>query len=78
VVCEESALTVDGLIYTRDGMAVGPKAFVDPIGAMYHDTRGSSTASFTSNDATIVLRFDPLALTAFGRGIAVLSWQELR
>ena len=51
---------------------------MDQIGAVYHDTRGTSAASFTSNDATIVLWFDPLALTAFGRGISVLSWQQLR
>ncbi len=78
VVCEESTLTVDGLIYTQDGMAVKSRASVDQIGAMYHGTRGFSNASFSTNDATIVLRFDPLALTPFGTGIAIVSWQQLR
>ncbi len=77
VVCEESRLTVDGLIYTQDGMAIGPRASVDQVGAMYHGSRGTSNASFTSNNATIVLRFDPLALSAFGRGIAIVSWQQV-
>ncbi len=77
VVCEEGALAVDGLIYTQDGMAVEPGASVDQVGAMYHNNRGTSNASFTSKDAMVVLRFDPLALTAFGQGIAILSWQQL-
>ena len=78
VVCEESRLVVDGLIYTQDGMAIAPQASVDQVGAMYHNSRGSSNASFTSRDATVVLRFDPVALTAFGKGLAVVSWQQLK
>jgi hypothetical protein len=78
VLCEVAALTVDGLIYTQDGMAVKSRASVDQIGAMYHGTRGFSNPSFSTNDATIVVRFDPLALTPFGTGIAIVSWQQLR
>ncbi len=71
-------LTADGLIYTADGMAVGPQATVDLIGAMYHDNRGTSNASFSNQNSTLVVRFDPLALSAFGRGIALTSWQRVR
>ena len=77
VLCAGSTLTVDGLIYTQDGMAIGPGAFVDQVGAMYHNSRGTSNPSFLIQDATVVLRFDPLALSAFGTGIATLSWQQL-
>jgi hypothetical protein len=78
VLCGESTLTVDGLMYTQDGIAIEPGAFVDQIGAMYHDNRGTPNPSFTSRDATLVLRFDPLALSTFGTGIGTLSWQQLR
>ncbi len=78
VVCQESTLTVDGLIYTQDGMAIGPKAFVDHIGAMYHDNHGTPHSSFSLMDGTVVLRFDPLALSVFGHGVAMISWQQLR
>jgi len=71
-------LTVDGLVYTADGMVVGPGAVVDQIGAMYHNNRGTANPSFASRDATVALRFDPLALSAFGRGLAILSWQQLK
>jgi len=70
-------LTVDGLIYTADGMDIEPGAFVDQIGAMYHNNRGTSNSSFTTQDAALVLRFDPLALSVFGNGISILSWQQL-
>ena len=78
VLCNGSTLTVDGLVYTRDGMAVHPRALVDQVGAMYHDTGGTGNDSFSVRDATVVLRFDPLALSAFGKGIAILSWQQVR
>lgn len=77
VMCEGSTLVVDGLIYTQDGMVIQPRASVDQIGAMYHNNRNTPNPSFTTQDATIVLRFDPLALSTFERGTAVLSWQEL-
>ncbi len=77
VLCEGSRLTVDGLVYTQDGMAVHPRASVDQVGAMYHDSRGTGAPSFSAQDAIVVLRFDPLALSAFGTGIAILSWQQL-
>ncbi len=77
VMCEGSTLAVDGLVYTQDGMAVEPGAFVDQVGAMYHNNRGTGNPSFTTRDATVVLRFDPLALSAFGKGAAILSWQQL-
>lgn len=71
-------LTVDGLIYTADGMAIGPGASVDHIGAMYHGNRGTPNPSFMSENATVVLRFDPLALSVFGTGLSILSWQQLK
>ena len=77
VMCNGSTLVVDGLVYTEDGMVVLPRAAVDQVGAMYHNNRGTSNASFTTRDATVVVRFDPLALTVFGKGMAVVSWQEL-
>lgn len=77
VLCDGSTLAVDGLIYTQDGMAVHSQASVDQVGAMYHDSRGTGAPSFSAQDATVVLRFDPLALSPFGTGIAILSWQQL-
>ena len=77
VLCEGSTLVVDGLVYTQDGMAVHSRAFVDQVGAMYHNNRGTANPSFSTQDATVVLRFDPLALSVFGTGIAILSWQQL-
>ncbi len=77
VLCEGSMLTVDGLVYTHDGMTIHPQAYVDQVGAMYHDSRGAANPSFSAQDATVVLRFDPLALSAFGQGVAILSWQQL-
>jgi hypothetical protein len=77
VMCEGSRLVVDGLVYTQDGMALEPRASVDQVGAMYHNNRGTPNPSFTTQDATVVVRFDPLALTVFGKGIAMLSWQQL-
>ena len=77
VLCEGSSLTVDGLVYTQDGMAVEPGARVDQVGAMYHNNRGTPNPSFMTQDATVVLRFDPLALSALGTGIAMLSWQQV-
>ena len=71
-------LTVDGLVYTADGMVVGSGAVVDQIGAMHHNNRWTANPNFASQDATAVLRFDPLALSAFGRGLAILSWQQLK
>ncbi len=78
VVCGGSTLIVDGLVYTQDGMAVGPRAFVDQVGAMYHNNRGTPNPSFTNTDATVVLRFDPLALSIFRKGLAILSWRQLQ
>jgi cell division septation protein DedD len=77
VLCEGSVVAVDGLVYTQDGMAVHARANVDQVGAMYHNNRGTANPSFSAKDATVVLRFDPLALSVFGRGVAILSWQQL-
>ena len=77
VVCGGSTLVVDGLLYTQDGMVVEPQASVDQVGAMYHNNRGTLNPSFLNQDATVVLRFDPLALSAFGQGLAILSWQRV-
>ena len=77
MLCEGSTLTVDGLVYTQDGMAIEPGVRVDQVGAMYHNNRGTPNPSFMTQDATVVLRFDPLALSALGTGIAMLSWQQV-
>jgi hypothetical protein len=77
VMCEGSTLVADGLVYTEDGMMIRPRAFVDQVGAMYHNHRNTSHPSFTARDATVVVRFDPLALSVFGTGLATLSWQQL-
>lgn len=79
VLCGGTAqrLVVDGLVYTADGMAMLHGASVDQIGAMYHNSRGTSQTSFVNEDATLALRFDPLALSVFGKGVAILSWQQL-
>ncbi len=72
-------LTVDGMLYTADGMFVGSQATVDVIGAMYHQYRASGNASYTNNNATVVVRLNPLALRAVGSGISeFLSWQQLK
>jgi hypothetical protein len=70
-------LIVDGLVYTQDGMAVEPRAYVDQVGAMYHNNAGTANPSFSNQNATVVLQFDPLALGVFGTGISILSWQQL-
>jgi hypothetical protein len=77
ILCPGTTLTVDGLVYTEDGMTVESGAFVDQIGAMYHSNRGTPNPSFATENATVVVRFDPLALGVFGRGIAILSWQQV-
>ena len=77
VLCEGSALVVDGLVYTQDGMVIEPRALVDQVGAMYHNHRATLNASFRARDATVVVRFDPIALSTFGTGLATLSWQRL-
>jgi hypothetical protein len=77
VVCTGGSLVVDGLVYTQDGMALGPTAHVDQVGAMYHNNNGTPNPSFINDNAIVVLRFDPLALSVFGQGIAILSWQQL-
>lgn len=46
VMCEGSGLVVDGLVHTRDGMAVGPHASVGQVGAMYHGTANMAKPSF--------------------------------
>lgn len=71
-------LTVDGLLYTEDGIAIGAQATVDQIGAMYHNNRRTSNPSLSNNNATVVLRFDPLSLRGVGSGIAILSWQQVK
>ncbi|MGQ0550235.1 MAG: hypothetical protein ACT4PY_11280, partial [Armatimonadota bacterium] len=64
--------------YTADGMALGAQATVDQIGAMYHSNRGTANSSFRNQNATVVVRFDPLALSAFRTGISLVSWQQIR
>ena len=77
VVCERSKLVVDGLVYTQDGMTIESQASVDQIGAMYHNNRGTPNPSFTNANGIVVLRFDPLALSAFETGMTTISWQQL-
>ena len=45
---------------------------------MYHNNRGTANPSFINDNATVVLRFDPLALSAFGKGLGVVSWRQLQ
>jgi len=77
VLCGDTKLVADGLIYTQDGMVIEPTAYIDQVGAMYHNNRGTSNPSFALDDATFVLRFDPLALSVFGTGLSIVSWQQL-
>jgi hypothetical protein len=63
------------MLYTADGMDIGRGAVVDHVGAMYHGSRGTARPGFSIADTTVVLRFDPLALTVFGTGLSVLPWQ---
>ncbi len=78
----QSKFTADGLVYTSDGMEVGPQSLVDLIGAMYHNTANNLRASFINNNGTTVIRYDPLAGTRLGSaseiGVKILSWQQLR
>jgi hypothetical protein len=53
------------------------QASLDQVGAMYHNNRGTSNPNFPTQDASVVVRFDPLALGVFGTGISILSWQQL-
>lgn len=71
-------LIVDGMVYTVDGMSIGPQATVDNIGAMYHNNRFARNPSFSNQNATVVIRFDPLAFRIVGLGISVVSWQQLK
>ena len=68
---------VDGRVYTRDGMTIGPHASVDQVGAMYHGTTNTASPSFVMQDTQVVIRLDPLVLNVFGVGIALASWQQL-
>jgi hypothetical protein len=72
------ALIGDGLIYTADGMAIERGASLEQIGAMYHANRGTPNPGMIIENATVVVRFDPLALTAFRKGLSILSWQQLK
>ncbi|MDQ7848999.1 MAG: hypothetical protein QN152_05560 [Armatimonadota bacterium] len=78
----QSKFTADGLVYTSDGMEVGPQAMVDLIGVMYHNTANHTRPSFLNNNGTTVIRYDPLAASRLssgaGIGVTVLSWQQLR
>lgn len=72
------ALTGDGLIYTADGMAIERGASLEQVGAMYHGNRGTPNPGVIIENATVVVRFDPLALTVFRKGLSILSWQQLK
>lgn len=71
-------LILDGLLYTADGMFIGSQGPLDQVGAMYHENRGTSNPSYTNQNSTVVVRFDPLALSIFNSGIALVSWQQLK
>lgn len=78
-----SRLEADGLVYTSDGMEVNPNAFVDLVGAMYHGSADGSIPSFRNKNATVVIRFSPLATTPLRAnsgaiGVKILSWQQMR
>jgi len=78
----QQKLVADGLIYTSDGLDIGAQALVDIIGAMYHNTTNNTRPSFESNNATTVIRYDPLAgsrlASAPAIAVTILSWQQLR
>jgi len=83
IVCGGSnqLLIADGMLYTQEGLFVGSSGTVDLIGALYNDNRSGispSSPSFTNQNATIVVRFDPLSLSFFRSGLAIVSWQQLR
>jgi len=71
-------LIADGMLFTADGMFIGAQGSLDLIGAMYHEHRDPSNPSYTNQNSTVVVRFDPLALSIFQSGIAIVSWQQLR
>ena len=79
----------DGLLLTADGMFIGSQASIDLVGGMYNDNRGfidalgrwqpSGNPSYSNNNSTVIVRFDPLAFGVFpGSGIYIVSWQQLR
>lgn len=78
----QQKLVVDGLLYTSDGIDIGPQAMVDLIGAMYHNTTNNTRPSFESTNATTVIRYDSLAgsrlASAPAIAVTILSWQQLR
>lgn len=78
----QQKFVADGLVYTADGMEIGPQALVDLIGAMYHNSPDNVRPSFENQNAAVVIRYDPLAGTrlgsASGIGVTILSWQQLR
>lgn len=71
-------LIADGLLYAADGQFIGSGATLDLIGGMYLNNRGTSNPSYTNQNATVVVRFDPLSLSVFKTGIAIVSWQQLK
>jgi hypothetical protein len=72
-------LVADGLVHTSDGMAINSQATVDVIGAMYHGNRATANPSFTNQNATLVVRFDPQAIVGpVNKGISLVSWQQLK
>ena len=72
-------LTADGLLFTADGVFIGSQASIDLVGGMYNDNRGTSNPSYSNENSTVVVRFDPLAFGVFpGGGLYIISWQQLR
>lgn len=78
----QQKFVADGLVYTADGMEIGAGAMVDLIGAMYHSSPNNARPSFVNQNATTVIRYDPLAGSrlagASGIAVQILSWQQLR
>ena len=71
-------LITDGFLFTRDGLFVGSQATLDLVGGMYHENRNTSNPSYSNQNSTVIVRFDPLSMSFFGTGITIVSWQQLR
>lgn len=73
---EEAAL--GQVAYLNRTITTRVRACDVPVGAMPRNNSGTAKPSFTNTDATVVLRFDPLALSILRKGLVILSWRQLQ
>jgi hypothetical protein len=66
-------------LYTQNGLVIEANAVLEQIGALYNnaDVRHPGP-SFVLRGGTVILRYDPLALSALGQGFSQVSWQQLK